>query len=797
MIRSFFKLAVRRITKNVAYSVINMLGLTIGFTACMLVAAVVWNGWSYDRQWSHSHELYRVMMSGRDGKVIDHDFNTLTGIGPSLKSNFPAVTEFCRLRNTHMNLLSDKSSAGVMADCLTGDFSVFKMLDIHILEGRPEQAVDGYPNLIISRELKEKLFPDLDPIGKIVTRTSEYAMPYEGKKKQYLVTGVMENLPANSLFFAGALLLDAPWPGENDLNPLSQTVLPQYILVRPGTDMVSFTTRVNNWYANSPGKDNNSPSALFFQPITSIHLHPEIGNDPDTSESLRNISIYIAIAALIMLIASINYINLSLAISLQKIRHIGIRVVLGAGRSQIYLHSLAESAVFFFISFASASLIFILCLGPVQSFIGHSIDLSTKQYLLLFFFSAFLLLTIITSSGFYPTWVLSRLNPALILRGTLGRLVNADGIRKALIVVQFIISITLFIFIIIITRQLDFLNHKDLGFDKDNLLCIDYNVWGSKARAFKQELTKLAGVTNVSISSWNPALGEGYMSTDMNDTKDSSKKVKIWYIGGDYDLVSTLKFRLIDGNSLRDRQPDTAKANSDPVLITAYTAKALNVKNLGEPNPLLQGEPVGILKDFNNGSLRYTMTPTVVTVTPSPSRGYILVRTSGPANRQLPVRLKRLWQQFYPDKLLQFSWTSESLAVQYMEESKLQKCFSILGLLSVFLACLGLFGLVSFSIELRVKEIGIRKALGATATRIILLLSATYLKLIFLAIIIATPAALWIGSSWLQGYAYRIELTWGVVIISWLSIFSLALFTLVTTVARVALQQPIIALKTE
>jgi putative ABC transport system permease protein len=712
----------------------------------------------------------------------------------ALKSGFPAVREYCRLRNTPMNLTYDKSLNGIMANCLTGDPSILKMLDIHILQGTPEKAVGGYPNLILSRQLKEKLFPRLDPIGKIVTRTSDYVMPYEGKKKQYIITGVMENLPVNSHFFANALLLDVPWPGENDLSSLSRAVLPQYILVSPGTDMPSFTKEVNNWYAHLPGNDNSSAAALFFQAITSIHLHPEIGNDPDTSGSLRNIYIYIGISALIMLIASFNYTNLSLAISLFKIRHFGIRSVLGAGRAQIYLNSLAESALFLILSFAAASLLFVLCLHPVERFIGHSLDMSPGQFGLLFSLCAFVLLLITIGSGFYPTWLLSRIKPALTLKENLSQSINTGGVRKTLVVVQFLISIVLFIFIVIVTRQLDFLSHKDLGFDKDNLLCIDNNDWGANGRAFKQELRRLPGVTNVSISSWNPALGEGFMSTDMNDVKDSSKKIKIWYIGGDYDLVSTLKFELIKGDSLNNRQSDS---NGGPILITAYTARALNVKNLNESNPLLQGRPIGILKDFNNGSLRYAMTACVVTGIPSPSRGYMLIRTTGAANKQLPDRLSQLWQQFYPDKLLQFNGTSDSLTMQYREEEKLQECFFCLGLLSIFLACLGLFGLVSFSVKLRIKEIGIRKTLGATATGILVLLSKKYLKLVIIANFIGSPIALWIGTAWLQGYAYRINLSWGMFIIAWLSIFFITLVTLCLTVAKAALQKPVGALRTE
>jgi putative ABC transport system permease protein len=791
MLRSLFNVTIRHISRNAAHSVINLFGLTIGFSACMLVTAIVWNGLSYDRQWSHRHELYRVMTASNDGKVINHDFNIPTGLGPALKQNFPQVADYCRLRNTIMNLAAGKSQQGVSANCLTGDPSVLHMLDIHILEGNPRQWVNGYPNLIISRQLKDELFPDTDPIGKIVTRTSDYSMPYEGKKKQYVITGVMENLPTNSHFFAGALLLDGPWPGENDLTAGFGTALPQYILVKPGTDMPSFTARVNDWYAHFSGNQNTTGFTFFFQPLTSIHLHPEIGNDPDTTGSLHNICIYIGIAVLIMIIVSFNYVNLSLAISIQKIQQIGIRSVLGANRFQIIFQSLSESILFFLISFTAASILFALFLGPAGKFVGHSLTLSTAQYILLYLFSGLLLLIIITGCGFYPAWLLARINPVLAIRGSFIRIMDTGFIRKTLITGQFIISIVIFIFMFVVRRQLEFLNHKDLGFDKNNLLCIDNNAWGTKGHAFKQELLKIAGVTNVSISSWNPSLGEGSMSMDVDDKKDSAKKIRIWYIGGDYDLTSTLKFQLIKGNSLSDRYADS----SNPLLITAYTASLLGVKDLNYTSSILQGKPIGVLKDFNNGSLRYAMTPCVVTDIPSPGYGYMLIRTSGQTNKQLPDRLKELWRQFYPDKLLQFSWISESLSLQYAEEERLQKCFSTLGLLSIFLACLGLFGLVSFSVDLRVREIGIRKAMGAPASRIIILLSGSYLRLVLIAIAIASPIALWIGTVWLREFAYRIGLTWGMFVIVWLFIFCLAMLTLGLKVGRAALQNPVIALR--
>ncbi len=802
MSRSFIKLAIRNIRKNLIHSIINLVGLTVGFSACMIAAMIIWNALSYDRQWTNSRELYRILTIDQSGKTADRNVNTLTGLGPALKQNFPSIIEFCRLRNVRMNLAIDSSDGGIWSNCLASDPGILKMLDINILEGNPGQLIDAYPNLIISQRLKDILFHNSDPIGKKIIRTSDYNVPYEGKKKQYIITGVMKDLPENSHFFADALLLDGPWPGENDLGNSFGTVMQQYILIRPRTDVSSLTTNINDWYIHLRGKD--ASSTLFFQPITSINLHPEIGNDPDTAGSMHNIYIYLGIAALLIIIVSFNYTNLSLAISLQRIPAFGIRSVLGATRSQIILQSLTESFIFFLIAFAAAFLIFLLSLGPTGRFIGHALTLSGVQYTLLFLLCAGILLTIVIGSGFYPAWILSRINPAKTIRGNFIKLLNTNHIRKVLIVGQFAIAIILFIFISTVRKQLSFIDHKDLGFDKDNLLCIDNNVWGTKGTAFKQEVLRLPGITAACISSWNPALGQGYMSTAVNDQKDSAKKIKIWYISGDQDLLPTLRFHLLKGDSLRDKAPDTlhhaanfSGNNTDPILITDYTANLFDIRNLNVPVSLLQGKPSGIVANFNNGSLHFPITPCVITDVFDPPRGYMLIRTTGPANKQLPDQLRHLWRQFYPAKILEFSWISDSLAQQYSSEQKLQASFTSLGWLSILLACLGLFGLVSFSVNNRSKEIGIRKALGASASAIIFMISDAYFKLILIAIVIASPIALWIGSAWLSDFAYHIDLTWGMFVIVWLLIFLLVLSTLYITVARTALQKPAVGLRME
>jgi putative ABC transport system permease protein len=428
--------------------------------------------------------------------------------------------------------------------------------------------------------------------------------------------------------------------------------------------------------------------------------------------------------------------------------------------------------------------------------VGHPLTLTSGQGIVLFCLSALILLTITITSGCYPAWQLSRVNPALTVRGNITKFANTGLIKKILTVGQFAIAIVLFIFIATVSEQLIFINQKDLGFDKGNLLCIDNNNWGTKSQAFKQGLLEIAGVTSVSISTWNPARGQGYMSTEVNDSKDSAEKIRIWYISGDHDLALTLKLQLIEGDSLRDQPPDTG-VDIQPVLITEYTAKLFGIKSLNEPNPILRGKPVGILKNFNNGSLRYPTTPCVINVLPSPTRGYILLRTTGLTNLQLPDRLRRLWRQFYPEKLLQFNWISDSLALQYSEEARLQKRFSVLALLSLLLTLLGLFGQVAYSVDQRVKEIGIRKALGAPVSGILLLISGKYIKLIGVAIAIASPIALWISSAWLREYAYRINLTWETFVSVWLLIFSVALLTLALSSVRTAAQKPAIALRVE
>jgi putative ABC transport system permease protein len=425
--------------------------------------------------------------------------------------------------------------------------------------------------------------------------------------------------------------------------------------------------------------------------------------------------------------------------------------------------------------------------------------------------SAMLLVSLFT--GLYPAFVLSRPRPALVLKSRLTGNAGTGLLRKGLVILQFSISIIILVAAVIVQSQLRFLDNKDLGFDKNNLFKTDIVSWETKGVAFKQAVLQLPEVQQASITAWAPTLGGGSMSTEIPNPSQPGSKVKVWYIDGDIDLAATLKLQLQKGRyfntALATDAPNTdslmekdfakmeANQNSQPVLVTAYTAKFLGLQQLDKPVLNFRGIPVGVLKDFNNESLKEKMKPCVLRASSVVNYGYMLVRVKPGAKKTFIEKYHKLWQQFFPAKVLEFDWVDSLLDAQYSSEHKLQQLFTFFSYLAVFLACLGLFGLTTFTAEQRVKEIGIRKVIGASVADIVGLLSAGFLKLVLLAVLIASPVAAWLMHNWLQNFAYRVSIEWWVFAL----VGGVALVTAFATVSfravKAALANPAKSLRSE
>ncbi|SFQ09913.1 FtsX-like permease family protein [Parafilimonas terrae] len=812
MFKNYLKTAWRTISHNKIYSAINILGLTIGLCACMLVATVMLDDLSYDKQWSRSNDLYRIISINKMGDgLYDRSSSSLTGLVTALKNNFPEVEAAAGIRNTDTRLKLDNSDAnGIEVTALSADTTVWQMLDLHVLAGNPRQYIAGdNRNLIITESFRKKFFPNEDPVGKTV-----YSVPvYSDKSNPYIITGVIKNLPVNSVMRAEAIEIHKP---SNDELYKKQygTFSENYILLKPGTNIKQFTAKVNKWYAGFVTV--KKPYQHEFQPIQNVYLHSDFSGYQTIKGDYKNIYILSGVAILLLVIACVNFVNLSTARALQRLKETGVRKILGAQRKQLVFQFLMESFLYFLIATALATIIYQVSLPSLEHFIGHKLaqTFTASYHLFLYCYGGVLFVSIIT--GIYPALVLSAFNPAATIKGEL--LSNSRGsqnmVRKSLVVLQFSMSVIVLIALIVVQQQVSFLKNKDVGYDTHNLLSIGQVSWAGKGESFKNELLQNPNVEAASITSWLPTLGAGFMSSEIDDPNHAGNKLKVWYINGDVDLDKVMGLRLIKGRlldktysadifnpdslmSISDSATYANAANQQSSLITAYTAKVLQVKDLGMPIRQAHTTPVGIIKDFNNESLKEPIKPTIIIAGPSPNYGGMLIKVKPGQEKKVAVSVSKLWRQFYPNKLLEIKWVDDMLAAQYKTESRLQQLFSFFSGLSMFLAALGVLGLIIQATAQRKKEIGVRKVLGASVTSIVRLFSIDFVKLVLIAVLIASPVAWWLMNKWLLDFAYRIHISGWVFIIAGAIAVIIALLTISIQSIKAAMANPIKSLRTE
>lgn len=806
MIKNYFKIAWRSLLRYKAYSAINIIGLSIGLTACLIVATVVFDELSYDHQWSKGDNIYRVL--SKDGDVKGENFMpaAFSGFGPNVKKDLPEVADYCRMSVIDDRLVLTGNKEGVAFKNLRAEPSIWNLLDFKVLRGDPHKYVKGYTNLVITKAIAQKYFYGQNPVGKIVSNQPQY-----GGLQQYVITGVIDNIPQNSHLRADLITINEFRTFDDDMPRIDRgfTFLPAYILLKPHTDINAFTAKVNSWYKKQ--STANTPKFSFgFQSIKDIYLRSGNMNwYAQVQSSITTVYIFGGVAALLLLIACINFINLTISRVFSRTKETGIRKVLGAEKLQLMARFITESVLFFVIAFCFALLFYPIFIKPVETYLGHHLVLSlyNSSFLLLAVGGIFILSLL---TGLYPAWFLSRPNPIVIIRKNNSGF-QLSALKKGLVVGQFVISIAIILVTIVVHDQIDFINHKDLGFDKNNLLNISFTMWGESAPAFKQAVKQLPGVENASIANWAPAGGAGSESVE-KPVPGQKGKMTIYFITGDVDLVNTLGFRLNKGRYLNPQLASDAmnvdsamqgrseatmmQSAHRPLLATSYTANLLRAK-LGDKLDNMNGVPVGILQDFNGQSLREKLQPTFIQAVTGMQYGNMLVRVK-PGNEAIVLaELNKTYKSFYPNKTFQYNWVSDEINNQYQAEHKLQQLFTCFSLLIVFLACLGLFGLVSFTVEQRVKEIGIRKILGAGVGNIVALISKDYLGLVALAIIIASPIAWYAMNKWLQNFAYRINIQWWVFAAAGTMAVIISLITVSFQSVKAAVAKPVKSLRSE
>lgn len=814
MIRDYFKTAWRSMVKDKTYASINIVGLTVGLCACMLVGTVVLDDLSYDRFWTHRDALYRIITVDTAAGLEGRTAAAYANLGNELVQNFPEVeraAEIDRWEYTFRKSQTDDETIDM--DVIKADTNVWKMLDIAVLAGRPQHYTAGVGNLIITERFRKRHFADEDPVGKTIYSVSTY----DDEVQPFLITGVMADLPPNTYLRADGLQVTQPSDAALSREGWGYYE-EQLLLMKPNTDMAAFAAKANRWYRDfltdaSESTQNRLP-VYAFQPIKDIYLQSEFAHQA-VKGSLSNSYIFSVVALLLLAIACINFVNLSTARAVRRLRETGVRKVLGATRGQLIRQFLAEGVLFFGLSASLAFALYALALQPLEGFLKHELTVGflSSLPLLIAGIGAICCTALLTSA--YPALILSGFNTSTALRNRFGPnlLVSVSAVRKTLVATQFGLALLVLIGMMTVWGQMQFMADKDLGFEPANVLSIPGFSTKGNGSVLKQEIARLPGIERVSLTEWIPTEGTGGMSLNLPHPQRTGEKIQLNVIFGDTDLPALLGLHVEDGRlfdqreansgltrdmmfsedkDVRKRYREQAKA-----LIMAHTARLFDITLLNEFAPPLSATPIGIVSDFHSVSLRDPIKPTMIQVDEDMEYAYALIKVTPGSESQVMQGVGQLWRQFHPEKPLKLEWLDDMVSAQYEKETNQAQLFTVFSALTLFLAALGLFGLVVHATEQRVKEIGVRKVLGASVSSIVRLFAADYIKLVVFALLAASPIAWWAMNKWLEDFAYRIDVEWCVFALAGLVAGAIALVTVVWQAARAAVANPVESLRDE
>jgi putative ABC transport system permease protein len=805
MIKNYFKIAWRVFVKDRTYAIINLAGLAIALASVLIIAAFVKYELSFDKYYSNSNRIFRIVADEQKDSIVEKTFLMPSALCYTLKDEFPEIESVATISKAKRDFLVNGKTFTI--ESIDADSSFFHIFNLPFISGNPSSALINNGNIVLTESTAKRFFPNENAIGKRLDYKS-----YTGSTAYY-VTGIIKDIPSNTHFTAEVIIANTKKQKPLTWRAFSSGGV-QYIMLKKGADIKNLQKKIPSIREKYNFRDGVT---LSFQPVTSVHLHSHIKGEPFVNSDIKYVYIFSFAAILILLIACINYINLTTARSLQRIKEVGMRKVMGAAKKQLAFQFIAESVLFFLFALPLAYLIAFL-LWP--SFTGIiDLHIGTTALLNYKFISLILLLGLISGfiSGAYPAFFLSRLKPISVLKDwQKGFRLNLN-IRKTLIVFQFVISIALIISTIIIYKQLHFLNNMQLGFNKDYLITLPAQQLGDHAATFKNELKSDKDILNVSVSGWNISRGYG-SSSSMSQPNDSLKDWNFGFVSADTDFLKTLQIKLIAGRNFNNSdisdvdslwQAASKKSkeermniiSSRDIIITKTTAQnlGLNEPVIGQVIKLgaLQGTVIGVINDFIGVSLLEKNPMVVIEKTSQSAFGSVYIRINSKNIPQTIDFIKSKWKQYFPDKNFEFSFMDDEVAQLYKAQQRVATLFTAFASLAILISLMGLFSLVALIVQQKTKEIGIRKVLGASVTEIVSLLSAGFIKLIIISLIITTPIVWWTMNIWLLDFQYRISISWWIFIIAGLGSLCFALIVVSVQAIKAAMANPVKSLRSE
>lgn len=804
MFKNYLMIAVRNLLRYKAYSMVNVLGLAVGMMCCVFTFLFVQHEYSYDRHHRQADRIYKVLREKRkpDGERY-YSTGTLGPVAPTLAKEYPAIERGTRFFNRPMQLVYQQK--GFTEQVIVADQEFLNVFDYPLLKGNKADLKVPY-SAFITQRLAHKMFGDLDPMGKVVGIT------YKWVKGDFRIVGILKDIPETSIEeLKGDLLTitrtkpsvprDFPenwqemlweqWGTKSNFHPM-QT----YVLLKSGASVSDLTPILPDFALRHLGEKNGIGYALA--PLTRLYLYGREDYGLGVYGDYRKSYVFGVVGVFILVIACINFVNLSTARSARRAREVGMRKVVGAHRIHLVCQFMGESVLLSVLALLFALVLVGTLLPYFNAYLG--LGLSIDGSVLLGMWG--LVLVVGVFAGSYPAFLLSSFRPAVVFKNISHY--KGGMMRKGLVVFQFVISIVLIVGTLVVYQQTEFMQRADLGFNREALLIMpliekDRRLRGRKhIAAIKHRIRQHAGVLGVATSLFPPGLEN---DTDMSQVRAEglNEPVDVHTMSVDHDFLDVYGIPLVEGRNFAPEDLVTFPMRSTQfkVLINETAARALGNIGAGDHVQLwkMSVEVIGIFKDFHNRSLHHAVRPLLVNYIPE--LDYVTVQID---TRNLPeamAHLEVVWKAYLPRLDFEYQFMDAYLDGFYRAEYKLQQLYGVCAVLAIFIACLGLLGLVSYTAEVRTKEIAIRKVLGASVTEIASLLVREFLLLAGMANVLAWPLSWFILDRWLQNFAYRIDLEIGVFVLGGLMMVFLALFTVGYQARKAAQTNPVTALQCE
>ncbi len=806
MFRNYLKTAIRNLSRNKGFTAINIFGLALGMATCLLITLFVQNELSYDRYNKKANQIVRVTFKGVMESGVIKEANVMPPLAAAFKKDFPEVLEATRIRanGTHKATVGLKSFKNESLAFVDSNF--FRVFTLPLIKGSEATALVKPFTVVISAEGAKRYFGNENPIGKVLVMPDDNA--------SLTVTGVFDKIPETSHFHFDLLASMASMPEAREQSWMISSYY-TYLLLPEGYNYKQLEAKlpqeVDRYIGPQLEKGMGTTLAEFrkkgnslgfnLQPITDIHLKSDLTGDMEPYGNIQYVYIFSAVAVFMLLIACINFMNLSTAGASKRAREVGIRKVMGSLKAQLVKQFLLESLLLTAIAMVIALAMVYWALPFLNNLAGKNLTLNlfSNPWVL----PGLLTFGVVTGflAGSYPAFFLSSFNPIAVLKGKFNTGKKTVSLRSGLVVFQFFISVGLIIGTLVVYNQLRYIHNINLGYDKNQVVVIE-NTWalGKNGEVLKQQLLQDPRVVNVTSSGYLPAgssYGNNFFVYPDNQTKDIAQTLRYEV---DYNYIPTLGMKMAAGRNFSKGYG----ADSAAVIINETAARAFGWKNNFEQHTLSHVDNdgkkyvyhvIGVVKDFNFRSLHQLITPLVMTMTPGFGETIVKINTADVPG--VLASMKSKWGMFKTEQPFTYSFLDDRYNNTYKAEQNIGAILGIFAGLTIFVACLGLFGLATFTAEQRTKEIGIRKVLGADVKGLVSLLSKDFLKLVLIAFAIASPAAWYVMHWWLQGFAYRINISWLIFAAAGTAVVIITLITVSYQSIKAALMNPVKSLKTE